>query len=219
MKIFLDTADVDEVRRAARLGVVKGVTTNPSLAARAGVGGMEGYKAAVQEIASLIDGPISIEVVSDSVGGMIAEGMDYATWVPNPWIKLPSTATGFEAMNILAQDGIQINQTLCFSVNQALLGAQAGAAAVSPFVGRIDDIGQRGMDLVADIVAIYRIYGIETQVLAASIRHALHCVEAAKAGADIATLPYSVLEQMIKHPLTDAGVDRFREDWQSANRG
>ena len=217
MKLFLDTADVDEIRRGARLGVVKGVTTNPSLAAKAGVGGMEGYKAVVQEIASIIDGPISVEVVSPDVEGMITEGKEYATWIPNPWVKLPSTAAGFEAMNALSREGIEINQTLCFSVNQALLGAQAGATAVSPFVGRMDDIGQRGMDLVAEIVAVFRQHGIKTQVLAASIRHAFHCVEAAKAGAHIATVPYPVLAQMAKHPLTDIGLDRFLEDWRRAN--
>ncbi len=216
MKLFLDTADVDEIRRGARLGVVKGVTTNPSLAAKAGVGGMEAYKDAVQEIASIIDGPISIEVISTDVEGMITEGKDYVTWISKPWIKLPSTPAGFEAMKVLSDEGMEINQTLCFSVNQALLGAQAGATAVSPFVGRMDDIGQRGMDLVAEIVTIFRQYDIKTEVLAASIRHALHCVEAARAGAHIATIPYSVLEQMTQHPLTDIGVARFLEDWEKS---
>ncbi|MCZ6534597.1 MAG: fructose-6-phosphate aldolase [Dehalococcoidia bacterium] len=219
MKLFLDTADVDEIRRGARLGVVKGVTTNPSLAAKAGVGGMEAYKDAVQEIASIIDGPISIEVISTDVEGMITEGKDYVTWISKPWIKLPSTPAGFEAMKVLSDEGMEINQTLCFSVNQALLGAQAGATAVSPFVGRMDDIGQRGMDLVAEIVTIFRQYDIKTEVLAASIRHALHCVEAARAGAHIATIPYSVLEQMTQHPLTDIGVARFLEDWEKSKQG
>jgi len=219
LKLFLDTADVDEIRRGARLGVVKGVTTNPSLAAKAGVGGMEAYKDAVQEIASIIDGPISIEVISTDVEGMITEGKDYVTWISKPWIKLPSTPAGFEAMKVLSDEGMEINQTLCFSVNQALLGAQAGATAVSPFVGRMDDIGQRGMDLVAEIVTIFRQYDIKTEVLAASIRHALHCVEAARAGAHIATIPYSVLEQMTQHPLTDIGVARFLEDWEKSKHG
>lgn len=219
MKFFVDTADVDEVRRAARLGVVSGVTTNPSLAAQAGVSGMEGYRAAVAEIASIVDGPISIEVVSEDVEGMITEGKEYATWAPTPWVKLPSTAAGFEAMKALSDEGIDINQTLCFSVNQALLGAAAGAAAVSPFVGRVDDTGQRGMDLVEEIVSIYKNYGIKTQVLAASIRHPLHCVEAARAGAHIATVPCAVLEQMVKHPLTTVGVERFRQDWEKASGG
>lgn len=219
MKFFVDTADVDEVRRAARLGVVSGVTTNPSLAAQAGVSGMEGYRAAVAEIAAIVDGPISIEVVSEDVEGMITEGKEYATWAPRPWVKLPSTAAGFEAMKALSDEGIEINQTLCFSVNQALLGAQAGAAAVSPFVGRVDDTGQRGMALVEEIVSIFKNHGIKTQVLAASIRHPLHCVEAARAGAHIATVPCAVLEQLVNHPLTTVGVERFRQDWQKANRG
>ena len=219
MQFFVDSADVDEVRRAARLGVVSGVTTNPSLATRAGVSGMRGYREAVGEIASIVDGPISIEVVSEDVEGMITEGREYVTWAPRPWVKLPSTAAGFEAMKALSEEGIEVNQTLCFSVNQALLGAQAGAAAVSPFVGRIDDTGVRGMDLVEEIVSIYKNYGIRTQVLAASIRHPLHCVEAARAGAQIVTAPCSVLEQMVNHPLTTLGVEKFREDWQSASGG
>ena len=150
---------------------------------------------------------------------MITEGKDYVTWISKPWIKLPSTPAGFEAMKVLSDEGMEINQTLCFSVNQALLGAQAGATAVSPFVGRMDDIGQRGMDLVAEIVTIFRQYDIKTEVLAASIRHALHCVEAARAGAHIATIPYSVLEQMTQHPLTDIGVARFLEDWEKSKQG
>ena len=147
---------------------------------------------------------------------MIAEGRDIAEWIPNPWVKIPSTAEGFEAIATLAKDGIKVNQTLCFSVNQALLGAQAGATVVSPFVGRLDDIGHEGMDLVAEIVSIYRRYELETLVMAASIRHPLHCVLAARAGADIATVPYGVLTQMVKHPLTDAGLARFLQDWQKA---
>ena len=219
MKIFLDTANVDEIRQGARFGVVKGVTTNPSLAARAGVGGREAYKTAVQEIASIIDGPISIEVTSSDVEGMITEGKDIATWIPNPWVKIPSTTVGFEAIKVLADEGISINQTLCFWVNQALLGAQAGATAVSPFVGRLDDIGHDGMKLAGEIVSIYRAYDIKTQVLAASIRNALHCVEAARVGAHIATIPYNVLVQMTKHPLTDIGASRFLEDWEKAAKG
>ena len=221
MQIFLDTASLDEIKQGARLGVVKGVTTNPSLAAKVGIGGFKAYKAAVQQIASIIDGPISVEVVSTDLEGMITEGKDISTWIPNPWVKLPSTSTGFEAMRVLAGEGIKINQTLCFSVNQALMGAQAGATVVSPFVGRLDDIGQRGMDLVAEIAEIYRKYrdrGITTMVMAASIRTPLHCIEAAKAGADIATIPFVVLNQMSKHPLTDIGVARFLEDWRKASK-
>ena len=216
MKIFLDTANVDEIRQGARFGVVKGVTTNPSLAAKEGVGELEAYKTTVQEIASIIDGPISVEVISADVEGMITEGKDIVSWIPNPWVKLPSTPAGFEAMKVLSDENIRINQTLCFSVNQALLGAHAGATAVSPFVGRLDDIGHDGMALVEEIVSIFKHYGIKTQVLAASIRHALHVVEAARAGAHIATIPYNVLTQMTKHPLTDIGATRFIEDWEKA---
>ncbi len=216
MKLFLDTANIDEIREGAELGIVTGVTTNPSLAAKEGIGGKEGYRAAVQEIADIIDGPISVEVVSLDAEGMITEGRDIAEWIPNPWVKIPSTTEGFKAISVLARDGIKINQTLCFSVNQALLGAQAGSTVVSPFVGRLDDIGLEGMDLVEDIVGIYRHYEISTLVMAASIRHVLHCTLAAKVGADISTVPYGVLKQMAYHPLTDAGVTRFLQDWEKA---
>ena len=217
MELFLDTANMDEIRQGARLGVVRGVTTNPSLAAKEGIGKLEAYKSAVQEIAEIIDGPISVEVISSDVEGMITEGRDIVNWIPNPWVKLPSTIAGIEAMAVLTKDNIKVNQTLCFSVNQALLGAQAGATVVSPFVGRLDDVGHEGMQLVADIVSIFRSYSIKTKVMAASIRHSLHCVVAAKAGADISTIPFSVLMQMIKHPLTDAGQTRFLQDWQRAS--
>ena len=213
MRLFLDSADADEIRQGVSLGVVTGVTTNPSLAAKSGVGDVESYKVAVQEIANMVDGPISVEVISTDVEGMIAEGTDIATWISNPWVKIPSTLAGFQAMSALSSKGIKINQTLCFSINQAILGAQCGATAVSPFVGRLDDIGQDGIDLVREIVDIYLDYGIQTQVLAASIRHPLHCVQAAKAGANIATVPYKILIEMTKHPLTDEGVKRFLEDW------
>lgn len=216
MKLFLDTANIEEIRQGARLGVISGVTTNPSLAAKEGIGRREGYKAAVQEIADIVEGPISVEVISQDAAGMIAEGRDIAEWIPNPWVKIPSTAAGFEAIATLAKDGIKVNQTLCFSVNQALLGAQAGSTVVSPFVGRLDDIGSEGIDLVAEIGAIFRSYELKTLVMAASIRHPLHCVQAARAGADIATIPFGVLLQMVKHPLTDAGVARFLQDWQRA---
>ena len=214
--MFLDTANMTEIRDGARLGVISGVTTNPSLAASQGIGDQESYKAAVREIADIVDGPISVEVVSQDAAGMIAEGRDIAEWIPNPWVKIPSTVEGFEAISVLAGEGIKINQTLCFSTNQALLGAQAGSTAVSPFIGRLDDIGLEGMDLVAEIVSIFRNYEIKTQVLAASIRHSLHCLLAAKAGAHIATLPYKVLLQMAQHPLTDAGQTRFLADWEKA---
>ena len=212
----MDTANIDEIREGAELGIVTGVTTNPSLAAKEGIGGREGYRAAVQEIADIIDGPISVEVVSVDAEGMIAEGRDIAEWIPNPWVKIPSTIEGLKAISVLARDGIHINQTLCFSANQAILGAQAGSTVVSPFIGRLDDIGQEGMTLVEDIVAIFRQYKIDTLVMAASIRHTLHCTLAAKAGADISTVPYSVLKQMVQHPLTDAGLARFLQDWEKA---
>ena len=216
MKLFLDTANIEEIRHGARLGVISGVTTNPSLVAKEGIGQSESYKAAVQEISDIVDGPISVEVVSQDAEGMIAEGRDIAEWIPNPWVKIPSTIEGIQAIATLAKDGIKVNQTLCFSVNQAILGAQAGATVVSPFVGRLDDIGQEGMDLVSEIVSVYRQHSIDTLVMAASIRHTLHCVLAARAGANISTVPYGVLLQMVQHPLTDAGLARFLQDWQKA---
>jgi len=218
VKLFLDTANIQEIELGARLGVISGVTTNPSLAATEGIGDRESYKKAVQTISDMVDGPISVEVVSQDAASMVAEGREIAEWIPNPWVKIPSTEAGFEAIAVLARDGIKINQTLCFSTNQALLGAQAGTTVVSPFVGRLDDIGDTGMDLVSDIVAIFSRYKIKTLVMAASIRHTLHCTLAARAGADISTVPYKVLTQMTKHPLTDAGVARFQADWDKAGR-
>ncbi len=213
MKLFLDTANIQDIRDGARLGVISGVTTNPSLASAEGIGDTESYKAAVREISDIVDGPISVEVISLDAQGMIAEGRDIAGWIPNPWVKIPSTIDGFEAISILSSEGIKINQTLCFSVNQALLGAQAGSTAVSPFIGRLDDIGIEGIELISDIVSVFRQHEIETQVLAASIRSSLHCTLAARAGAHIATIPYKTLVQMAQHPLTDSGVARFKADW------
>jgi transaldolase len=216
VKLFLDTANIQEIRDGVRLGVISGVTTNPSLAASEGIGTRENYKTAVQEISDIVDGPISIEVVSLDAEGMVAEGRDIAEWIPNPWVKIPSTPAGFEAISILSNDGIKTNQTLCFSLNQAVLGAQAGSTVVSPFVGRLDDIGLQGMDLVEEIVSVFAVQQIETQVLAASIRHTLHCTLAARAGAHIATVPYNVLLKMARHPLTDAGITQFLADWEKA---
>ncbi len=213
MKLFLDTANIQDIRDGARLGVISGVTTNPSLASAEGIGDTESYKAAVREISDIVDGPISVEVISLDAQGMVAEGRDIAGWIPNPWVKIPSTIDGFEAISILSSEGIKINQTLCFSVNQALLGAQAGSTAVSPFIGRLDDIGIEGIELISDIVSVFRQHEIETQVLAASIRSSLHCTLAARAGAHIATVPYKTLVQMAQHPLTDSGVARFKADW------
>ncbi len=214
MKLFLDTANIQDIRDGARLGVISGVTTNPSLASAEGIGNTESYKSAVREISDIVDGPRSVEVISLDAEGMVAEGRDIAGWIPNPWVKIPSTIDGFEAISILSSEGIKINQTLCFSVNQAILGAQAGSTAVSPFIGRLDDIGLEGIDLIKDIVSVYEQYKIETKVLAASIRHPLHCTLAAQAGAHIATIPYKTLVQMIQHPLTDSGVARFKADWE-----
>lgn len=218
MKLFLDTANLDEIRDGARLGVVSGVTTNPSLAASAGIGDREAYRSAVAEIASFVDGPISVEVVSTDTRGMVDEGRDIANWIPNPWVKIPSTIEGIEAIATLASEGIRVNQTLCFSVNQAILGSQAGATVVSPFIGRLDDIGHDGIALIRDIVGLFREAAVETQVMAASVRHPLHCVKAAQAGAHIATVPYRTLIQMAQHPLTDAGLARFIADWQKASQ-
>ena len=196
------------------MGVISGVTTNPSLASAEGIGTTESYKAAVREISDIVDGPISVEVISLDAPGMVAEGRDIAGWIPNPWVKIPSTIEGFEAISILSSEGIKVNQTLCFSVNQALLGAQAGSTAVSPFIGRLDDIGIEGIGLIRDIVAVFRQHEIETKVLAASIRNSLHCTLAAQAGAHIATVPYKTLVQMTQHHLTDAGIARFKADWE-----
>ena len=211
MRIFLDTANIEHIRQAAKLGIIDGVTTNPSLVSREG---RADYKAVVQEICSIISGPVSVEVLGQDTAQMIAEAREYSTWAANVIIKIPVSATGLEAIAALSKEGIEINLTLCFSLNQALLGARAGACYVSPFVGRLDDIGHNGMELVKDIVDTFKRYELPTQVIAASIRHPLHCVVAAKAGAHIATVPYNVLMQMIEHPLTTVGIARFLQDWQ-----
>ena len=218
MKLFIDTANIDEIRDGARIGVISGVTTNPSLAAATGIGDREAYRSAVTEIATLVDGPISVEVVSTDTQGMVDEGRDIAGWIPNPWVKIPSTIEGIEAIATLAGEGIRCNQTLCFSVNQALLGSQAGATVVSPFIGRLDDIGHDGIDLIRDIADLFRNANVDTQVMAASVRHPLHCIKAAQAGAHIATVPYKILLQMAQHPLTDSGLARFIADWQKAGQ-
>ena len=215
MRIFLDTANIDEIRQAAKLGVISGVTTNPSLIAREKRADMQ---AVIQEISSIIDGPISAEVLSLEPRAMIEEARKVSSWSPNVVVKIPMSASGLEAISVLSKEGIKSNLTLCFSLNQAILGAIAGASYVSPFVGRLDDIGHDGMQLVAEIVGIYKHYEMQTQVIAASIRHPLHTIVAAKAGAHIATIPYNVLMQMIKHPLTDIGIQRFAEDWQNIQK-
>ena len=211
MQIFLDTANVEEIRKAARLGIVAGVTTNPSLLSKEETAD---YEKVVKEICSIISGPVSAEVLAEDVEGMLAEARVKASWASNVVIKIPITEAGLQAISVLSKEGIKINMTLCFSVNQALLGALAGATYVSPFVGRLDDIGQDGMQLIEDIIEIYQHYQLPAKVIAASIRHPLHCIAAAKAGAHIATIPYKILLQMIKHPLTDIGVERFLADYK-----
>lgn len=215
MRLFLDTANIAEIAEAAKMGVISGVTTNPSLMARES--GAD-FKSTIQEICRLVNGPVSAEVTSLDAEGMISEARELAPWAPNVVIKIPITRAGLEATSVLAAEGVKVNMTLCFTPNQALLAAAAGATFVSPFIGRLDDIGHDGMQVVAETVAIYRSYGIATEVIAASIRHPMHVVAAAKAGAHIATVPYKVLLQMVEHPLTTIGIERFLKDWEKAKR-
>jgi len=214
MHLWLDTADVEEIRAASRFGVVSGVTTNPSLWAKAASG--TDYRDVVLEICSIIDGPVSAECLAQDVKGLVQEARNIASWHPNVVVKIPLDENGLEAIYRVAKEGIKVNTTLIFQPNQAMLAAQAGATYVSPFVGRLDDIGQDGMAVVRDIVEIFDRYHFPTQVLAASLRHPLHVVQAAQAGAHIATMPYSVFRSMFKHPLTDAGMQKFLEDARRA---
>jgi transaldolase len=213
MRLFLDTANIEHIRHGVKLGVITGVTTNPSLISKEG---KVDYKKIVQEICAIVPGPVSTEVLSQDVAGMVSEAREIASWAKNVVVKIPASIEGVEATHQLSKEKIQVNFTLCFSANQALLAALAGAAFVSPFVGRLDDISENGMKLVKDIMEIYTNYPdtIKTELIVASIRHPQHCVEAALAGAPIATVPYQILMQMIKHPLTDIGYSRFLEDWQ-----
>jgi transaldolase len=210
MRLFLDTANIDYIRRAAKLGVISGVTTNPSLVAKEKCAN---YRDFILEICSIIDAPISVEALSKDADAIVEEARNIASWANNIVVKIPITDQGIEATSRLSREGIKVNLTLCFSVNQALLAALSGAAYVSPFVGRLDDIGENGMQLVADIVEVYNIYKYPTQVIAASIRHPMHCVAAAKAGAHVATVPYNILMQMLEHPLTTIGIARFLQDF------
>ncbi len=211
MRIFLDTANLDEIREVARWGILSGVTTNPTLMSKnAG----KSHEAIIREIADLVDGPISAETISPDTAGMVEEARRFAGWHPNVVVKVPSTPPGWAAVKALTAEGIRTNVTLCFSAPQALFAALAGAYIISPFVGRLDDVGQDGMELVRDIVDIYHKQQLPTLVLAASIRHPWHIIQAAKAGADIATVPYKVLVDASKHPLTDQGIERFLKDWQ-----
>jgi len=211
MRLFLDTANIDHIRHGVELGIVSGVTTNPSLVSKEG---KVNYQKLVKEICSIVPGPVSTEVLSQNAQGMISEARKIAKWADNIVVKIPASIEGVKATSALNRENIKVNFTLCFSVNQALLGAAAGAAFISPFVGRLDDIGEDGMKVVLDIVQFLRYYQLPTQVIAASMRHTQHCIMAAKAGAHIATIPYKVLLQMIQHPLTDIGIRRFAQDWQ-----
>ncbi len=210
MKIFIDTANLNEIKEAASMGLLDGVTTNPSLVAKEG----RKHKELLKEICAIVEGDISAEVVAMDYEGMLREGRDLAKIDDKIVIKVPLIKEGLKAVKTLKAEGIRTNVTLCFSPNQALLAAKAGAYILSPFVGRLDDISTSGMELISQIITIYRNYGFDTQVLVASIRHPLHVVESALMGADIATIPYNVLTQLIKHPLTDIGIEKFLADWR-----
>ncbi|HIJ17344.1 MAG TPA: fructose-6-phosphate aldolase [Thermoplasmata archaeon] len=210
MRIFIDTANLDHIREVNSWGILDGVTTNPSLIAREGCD----FKDRVNAICAIVDGPISAEAISMDSEGMVREARELSKIHKNVIVKIPMTAEGLKAVKVLSVEGIKTNVTLVFSANQALLAAKAGATYVSPFVGRLDDISHNGMDLVRDIVEIFTIYGFETQVIAASIRHPVHVTEAALAGAHVATVPYEVLKKMLKHNLTDEGIQKFLKDWE-----
>jgi transaldolase len=213
MKFFLDTANFAEIHEANSLGILDGITTNPSLIAKEG----KPFKETIIAICNEVNGPVSCEVIATECAGMLQQGRDYATWHKNIVVKLPTTRDGVKACKTLTGEGIRTNLTLCFTPNQALIVAKAGATYVSPFIGRLDDISQDGMQVIKDIVQIYKNYGYTTQVLAASLRHPMHVVQAALAGAHVGTLPAKVLDQMFKHPLTDKGLETFLSDWKKAN--
>ena len=215
MKFFIDTADVGEIQKAIDLGLCDGVTTNPSLVAKTG----RPFDEVLREIVSLVHGPVSAEVTAVDLDGMMEEAHAYAKFAPNVVVKVPLVLEGLKAVKALTGEGIRTNVTLCFSASQALLAAKAGATYVSPFVGRLDDVSEDGMALVAQILEIYRNYDFATQVLVASVRNPLHVVQAARMGADVATLPFSVLAQLAKHPLTDLGLARFLADWEKVPKG
>ena len=212
MRFFLDTANVDYIKEINEMGVICGVTTNPSLVAKEG----RDFNEVIKEITEIVDGPISGEVVSEDASGMIKEGREIAKIHKNMIVKIPMTGEGLKAVKVLSSEGIKTNVTLIFSATQALLAANAGATYVSPFLGRVDDISMIGMDLVRDIAEIFGVHGIETEIIAASVRNPIHVIEAAKAGADIATVPYDLVKQMLKHPLTDQGLEKFKADWAAA---
>ena len=213
MKFFIDTANVEDIKRANDMGVICGVTTNPSLIAKEG----RDFKEVIKEITSIVDGPISGEVKATTVDaeGMIREGREIAAIHPNMVVKIPMTVEGLTAVKVLSAEGIKTNVTLIFTANQALLAAEAGATYVSPFLGRLDDINQPGIELVRTIAEIFAVYGYETEIIAASVRNPIHVTDCALAGADIATVPYKVIEQMTKHPLTDQGIEKFQADYKA----
>ena len=215
MKFFLDTASLQEIRDAQQMGLIDGVTTNPSLVAKEGDVDFKQHIAAICEITQ---GPVSAEVTSTDTAGMLREGREYASIAPNVVVKCPLTKDGLRATRTLTDEGTRVNVTLCFSAAQAILAAKAGAAYISPFVGRLDDTAHDGMQLIRDIIEIYDNYDWYTEVLVASVRHPLHVVDAARAGADVATLPFKVLEQLWKHPLTDRGLEQFLDDWRKSGR-
>ena len=215
MKFFIDTANIDEIREAAAMGLLDGVTTNPSLVAKEG----RDFKELLNDIIKVVDGPISAEVVSTDFDGMMKEAKELAAIHKNIVIKIPLIPEGIKAVKALTAEGIKTNVTLCFSASQALIAAKAGATYISPFVGRLDDISHSGMQLIEQIITIYDNYGYQTQVLVASIRHPLHLVEAAELGADVATIPFSVIKKLFNHPLTDSGLDKFLSDWKTLKEG
>jgi transaldolase len=210
MKFFIDSADISEIKEAASMGIIDGVTTNPSLVAKMG----RKFRDVLLEICDVVRGPVSAEVVSTKVDGMMQEARELSALRPNIVVKIPLLPEGLKAVRICSEEGINTNVTLCFSANQALLAAKAGATYISPFVGRVDDVSSDGMSVVADILEIYENYGFDTQVLVASVRHPMHVLEAAKMGAHVATCPLSVLLQLTKHPLTDIGLQKFLADWE-----
>ncbi len=219
MKIFVDTADLDEIRELASWGIVDGVTTNPTLVARSG----RSFKEIIDEIFDIVDGPISLEVVSEKAEDMVKEAENLVSKISekhrkNIAIKIPINPEGLKAVKVLSKKGIQTNVTLIFSANQALLAAKAGATFVSPFIGRLDDIGQEGMQIVEEIMEIFINYDIETEVIVASIRHPIHVIDAARIGADIATIPPSIIRKMVKHSLTDVGIEKFLTDWKKVKK-
>ena len=211
MQFFLDTGNLDEIRAGAAWGILDGVTTNPTLVGKEGMD----HRALIREIAGVVAGPISVETTSDRGEEMVTQGREYVTWAPNVIVKVPCTPQGIKAATVMRGEGIRTNVTLVFSLNQAVLAAKVGAFFASPFLGRLDDIGEDGMILLRDIVQVYRAYNFPTQVLAASLRHPMHVAHAAKIGADIATMPFKVMEQLFKHPLTEIGQTRFLADWRA----